>query len=418
MPKPIPPLRALRPYDTWHLKKKDDRGRFLRSKSYGKGQQWRGAYQDGLRLRPHTKSFTLRADADDWAQSQVATIRTTGLHVTRDKARITLREWMPEWLSLQDVAISSRNTYRSINNIIARFDIADQPVSAILEHHVQRLMLQLKAEGMRHTTRLDIFKQLTRIMDAAIEAELRVRQPCTKRARPVLLKDDEADIEDLDDEDDESSTWVPDTEQIWAFYDELSEDLRVAFWLGAGLGLRAKEACGALIETGRWDKPEPDYKLTQQWMQKRDRKDPEKPYELPKSRGSRRRFPVDRYVAQSLIEALKGRAQGLMLLENGKPMTYSTFHRRITEAAKRAGLPTGRDGFHFHSLRHWYVSTMIAGGMDVVELCKRVRHSKADVTYGVYAHLLNQPRGRFTLGDEFQRGRREQRKQRLNLRVV
>ncbi|CAM4519254.1 tyrosine-type recombinase/integrase [Nocardia ninae] len=414
MAKPIPPLRALRPYDTWHLKTKDDRGKFLKSKSYGKGLQWRGAYQDGLRHQPHTKGFTLRADADEWAQNQVALIRTTGLHVTRDRAKVTLREYMPEWLSLQDVGKSSRNTYGSINNIIGRFDIADQCVSAILEHHVQRFMLQLKAEGMKHTTRLDIFKQLKRIMDAAIEAELRVRQPCTKRARPVLLKDDEVDLDD--DEDDESDVWVPETEQVWAVYDELSADMRVAFWQGAGMGLRAKEACGALIETARWDKP--DYKLTQQWTQKRDREDPDKPYQPPKSRGSRRRFPVDPYVAQCLVEALDGRTSGLMLTENGRPLTYSTFHRRITDAARRAGLPVGRDGFHFHSLRHWYVSTMIAGGMDVVDLCIRVRHSKADVTYGVYAHLLNQPRGKFTLGEELQRGRREQRKQRLNLRVV
>jgi len=45
----------------------------------------------------------------------------------------------------------------------------------------------------------------------------------------------------------------------------------------------------------------------------------------------------------------------------------------------------------FHALRHTYVSQLIAAGLDVVTVSRRIGHSNPTVTLNVYAHLFGNP---------------------------
>jgi integrase len=42
----------------------------------------------------------------------------------------------------------------------------------------------------------------------------------------------------------------------------------------------------------------------------------------------------------------------------------------------------------FHSLRHTHASQLIAAGVDLVTISKRLGHANPNVTLGVYAHLF------------------------------
>lgn len=42
----------------------------------------------------------------------------------------------------------------------------------------------------------------------------------------------------------------------------------------------------------------------------------------------------------------------------------------------------------FHSLRHCHASALIAAGMDVVRVSRRLGHSSPTITLGIYAHLF------------------------------
>ena len=42
----------------------------------------------------------------------------------------------------------------------------------------------------------------------------------------------------------------------------------------------------------------------------------------------------------------------------------------------------------FHALRHTHVSQLIAAGLDVVTVSRRIGHSNPNVTLGIYAHLF------------------------------
>jgi integrase len=52
-------------------------------------------------------------------------------------------------------------------------------------------------------------------------------------------------------------------------------------------------------------------------------------------------------------------------------------------AMKAAGLKAT-----FHSLRHTHASTLIASGLDVLTISRRLGHGSPAITLGVYGHLF------------------------------
>jgi len=42
----------------------------------------------------------------------------------------------------------------------------------------------------------------------------------------------------------------------------------------------------------------------------------------------------------------------------------------------------------FHSLRHTHASTLIASGLDVLTISRRLGHGSPAITLGVYGHLF------------------------------
>lgn len=61
---------------------------------------------------------------------------------------------------------------------------------------------------------------------------------------------------------------------------------------------------------------------------------------------------------------------------------------RITGAFRRAAAAIGHRDLHFHSLRHFSASQLIAAGVDIRTVSGRLGHSDPSVTLRVYAHVL------------------------------
>jgi len=75
----------------------------------------------------------------------------------------------------------------------------------------------------------------------------------------------------------------------------------------------------------------------------------------------------------------------------GAPIRRQTFNNAWTDALLRAGLPGGT---HFHALRHYYASMLIAGGEDVKVVQARLGHASARETLDTYGHLWPNSEGR------------------------
>jgi integrase len=70
---------------------------------------------------------------------------------------------------------------------------------------------------------------------------------------------------------------------------------------------------------------------------------------------------------------------------DGSPQRPNTLSSSWAKAAKAHGL-----SISFHALRHTHASQLIAAGVDVVTIAKRLGHASADITLRVYAHLYHQ----------------------------
>lgn len=108
--------------------------------------------------------------------------------------------------------------------------------------------------------------------------------------------------------------------------------------------------------------------------------------ETPKSRASIREI----IIPPALVDALakhKDTATGELVFPNGagKPMDWNNFlHYSWAPLLKAARVPKVK----FHSLRHNYVSVMLAAGEGLPFIQRQVGHSNLSVTLDVYSHLL------------------------------
>ena len=69
---------------------------------------------------------------------------------------------------------------------------------------------------------------------------------------------------------------------------------------------------------------------------------------------------------------------------DGNPPTPFTISNCWRRAVKSRGLPK----ITFHALRHSHASALIAAGLDVVAVSRRLGHANPTITLSVYAHLF------------------------------
>ncbi|MBF6081192.1 site-specific integrase [Nocardia cyriacigeorgica] len=419
--KPVSPLRALKPYDTWHLKEKDENGRKIRSASYGRNRQWRGAYQDGIRHAPHTRGFDTSREAETWAQEQVAAIKS-GRHITKEASRVMMSQWCWEWLELQAIDRGTYNGYRSKIRLILQY-LDMYAVSEVREPHVLKLMTGLHRTGYTYDYRVDTHRLLTRIMAAAKRAELTVVMPCStqtyakpNRERPKI------------------PTYCPTMMEFWTFFHEMPEETRIVVALGVGLGLRLSEALGADISDMNFEtrtyRPGTQYK-----SKRRVGGTTVGSHDGPlKTEASGMEFPVDPWVADWIEGMLDGRTSGKFLTfsasRSGGRMSQKAMRNRVAAAVSAVGgpaaelVPWGPDGkmrqrMGFHSLRHLYGSLLADGAYSLADVTRRMRHKNNTTTLDVYTHLVDGQRSEaLTLGEALLRGLREYRRAQNGLHVV
>ena len=73
-----------------------------------------------------------------------------------------------------------------------------------------------------------------------------------------------------------------------------------------------------------------------------------------------------------------------MLTGGRPPLSPDALSWRWRSACKSQGLPR----VSYHSLRHSHASALIAAGVDVVQISKRLGHAHPGITLKAYAHLF------------------------------
>jgi len=121
-------------------------------------------------------------------------------------------------------------------------------------------------------------------------------------------------------------------------------------------------------------------------------------FKPPKSKAGRRDITLPDILIDALREHRKAALELQMRLGagrlpddallfstiEGKPLQPSNLSSDWGELAERIGEP----GVTFHALRHTHASQLIASGVDIVTISKRLGHAKPSVTLAIYAHMF------------------------------
>lgn len=126
----------------------------------------------------------------------------------------------------------------------------------------------------------------------------------------------------------------------------------------------------------------------------------------PKTHAGIRDVPLPAHIAELLKEWFTSggfRRNDLDLVfcrKGGRPMDPASFHETYWRPLlKNAGMMGGERSFHFHALRHFAASNMIASGMPIIDTASLLGHQRFDMTLQVYAHPVVNGRQRAALFD-------------------
>ncbi len=122
-------------------------------------------------------------------------------------------------------------------------------------------------------------------------------------------------------------------------------------------------------------------------------------FKPPKTRQGRRTITLPSTAVAELRTIWREMVEARLALGQGKPepdaLVFATFEGEprhpdtVTRAWINAMKAIGRPGVSLHSLRHSHASSLIAAGLDVLTISRRLGHGSAAITLAVYGHLFS-----------------------------
>lgn len=342
----------------------DDEGNIRESAVY------RARYRD-FDGREYAKNFAKKGEAQDWIDKATAALQT-GTHTDPKHAKLTVSAWSDQWIEGYGVNRDStvRQAKMHVKKIKAQF--GSKRLSSVTPTMVKNWMAKLQSEGLSASYIYALHGRLAQLYTDAIHDGLVAKSPCSRRTSPPSG---------------EQVQYVASTAQIWALHDAMPEHLRETITLGAFAGLRAAEVCGLRVQDVDFMKgivgPKVQYPA------------------LPlKTKASKTPVPVPAQMALALSAHVAAASAEDTLFVNEwhqqlSPVTLQRAFRaareKVIAAEIEAKLPAQHrlnEAFRFHDLRHYFASYLIASGVDIKTVQKRMRHASAKTTLDVYGHLF------------------------------
>lgn len=112
-----------------------------------------------------------------------------------------------------------------------------------------------------------------------------------------------------------------------------------------------------------------------------------------KNKSSERTIKINTKLIK-LLRQLRAGSQSDMVFMNafGDIPTSNAVNKTLRSLLD--GLNIHRKGFHFHSLRHSHVALLLANGVDLYAISKRLGHSSTATTSKIYAYLIDEYKDR------------------------
>ena len=350
--------------------------------------RWRGYYRDP-QGRQRSRTFARKVDTERWLNSVLGDI-ARGDYLDPAGSRTPFGEYSEMWRAAQVHRATTAQTVESDLRLHLLPAFRDQTLGTVRPTQVQAWVKTLSTK-LAPATVERCYRYLAAIFAAAVADDLIRKSP----RRGVTLPSHPA------------MRVVPwPTESVLLALRSLPSHYEAMGVLAASTGLREGELLGLALP--RVDMLRRTVEVVEQMVTVSGRRPFLAP---PKTAASVRTVPLPDVALQALAAHLACRPAvpvachrqsptgGLIeVVEplifttlHGAPVRRQTFNNAWTDALVRASLPSGT---HFHALRHYYASMLIAGGEDVKVVQARLGHASARETLDTYGHLWPDRDGR------------------------
>jgi integrase len=304
-----------------------------------------------------------------------------GAYVEPSKRTVVayFEEWLRDWAPMR-AGPKTLERYESLAKHITTA-IGGAPMQQIRGADLARIYRDLAAKGLSprtikhvHVLARGIFRQALKLGDVKVDPTAQIGAPTVPAREAPVLRAEEIPV---------MLAAVHGT----ALYNTIAV-------LALGTGMRRGELCAL-----RWMDVDLDAsRLEVRQSLEQVRHQPPR-FKEPKTKRSRRSISL----APSVIAELKAHrkrqleqrmALGLgkppadtlvFTLADGRPCLPNDVGQRFSEVMTAAGLPH----VSLHTLRHTHASILIREGVDILTISRRLGHSSAAITLGVYGHLVS-----------------------------
>jgi integrase len=346
-------------------------------------RSWRLKYDlgtDGAGKR-QTRYATLRGTRAE-AQAQMARILATVAESTHsDPSRETVAEFVERWLKDWANANTSHATWESYSRLLRKHlvaRLAASPVQKLRAADLQAIYAAMAAEGLADRTRLHLHRVIHVMLKHAMQWGVVARNVASMVDAPrVRAKEMEV---------------LTPVEMQTVLKTLQGKELHPIAAVALASGLRRGELLAL-----RWA----DVNLEAGHLQV-ERALEETPrgglvFKTPKTRHGRRQVTLPPSTVTLLRDHHRAQLEQRILLGRGKePADALVFGNLdgsprsphwVTAAWRKVAKRTGIRAT-FHSLRHTHASTLIAEGLDVLTISRRLGHDSPIITLSVYGHLF------------------------------
>ena len=319
-------------------------------------------------------------------KQMIAVLRELDKNTYQAPEKVTVAQWMEEWLSTfcaNKVKPLTLQSYQGIikNHIIPA--IGSLRLQAVKGTHIQRLYNSMTAAGLSGKTIKNVSAVLHKAFGVAMKQGIIAANPCGAAELP---KAEHKEIHPLTDN------------EIPLFLSAIdASPMRNAYALCLFAGLREGECLG--LSWGQVDFEKGRITVSQQ-LQKEKTKGG-RYYIAPTTKSGKPRTieppPIAfQYLRAERVKQLENRLKAgstwcnpddlVFTDEAGKHYALHTFYKRFKAIAASIGRPDARP----HDLRHTAATVAIASGADIKSVQDLLGHATASFTLNVYAHTSEQ----------------------------
>jgi integrase len=317
------------------------------------------------------------------AQKRLAELITEREHGTYvEPSKQTVAKYFEEWLRDCAPITAGPRTVEGYGLFVRYITevLGDRQIQQVRGNDLNRLYLDLRARGLsprtvKHTHVLArrVFGHALRQGDIKVDPSTKIDAPKAPHQEAAVLRPEEIPV-------------MLDGLRGTSFYP-------IAV-VALGTGLRRGELCALRWQDVDLEGAKLEVKRSLEQTRAGLR------FKEPKSARGRRTISLSPSVVACLKEHYRGQLELRMKLGQGKPpqdalvfpnhytggpRSANNLSGKFVEAMQAIGLPH----VSLHSLRHTHASMLIKAGEDILTISRRLGHSNAAITLGVYGHLMS-----------------------------